>query len=235
MRDEASAAVARGGAGGATKRRRGGPPPTLPNDVAEDLDRSVAPTIAERSRRRLEEAAKAYTAERFNDARRTLAPMSEQAPDVAAVRELHGLTLYRMGRWREAIKELEAFSTLTGSVDQHPVLADCHRALGHGPAVQRLWDELRRGGADADVLAEGRIVRAAAMADDGDLRGALALLEEGPVRVRNPKEYHLRLWYALATLYERAGDVPRARELFRRIIMVDADFADAEVRFDNLS
>jgi tetratricopeptide (TPR) repeat protein len=236
VRDEAQAAVARGAGFTAPKRkRRGAQPAALPDDVTDEIGRSVGPSLAERSQRRLQEAARAYAAERFADARRILAPMAEQAPDVAAVRELHGLSLYRLGKWRDAIKELEAFATLTGAVDQHPVMADCHRALGHGPAVERLWDELRRGGADADVLAEGRIVRAAAMADAGDLRGAIGVLEEGPVGVRNPKYYHLRLWYALGALYERAGDVPRARELFRRIIMVDADFADAEARFDNLA
>jgi hypothetical protein len=36
--------------------------------------------------------------------------------------------------------------------------------------------------------------------------------------------------YALADLYERAGDVPRARELFARIGASDADFVDVEAR-----
>ena len=64
---------------------------------------------------------------------------------LAAGRELYGLTLYRMGRWREAIRELEAFGEVSASVDQLPVVADSHRALGHHREVDRLWDELRRG------------------------------------------------------------------------------------------
>lgn len=215
-----------------TGRRRDA---TLPGEVTRELDREVGAGRAARVERRLREAAEAYSAERYRDARRILAPIAEQAPRAASVRELYGLTLYRLGRWRDAIVELQAFETLTDSVDQHPVLADCNRALGRAAEVERLWDELRRGGADAELVAEGRIVVAASLADRGDLRAAITLLEDGPVGVKNPKDFHLRLWYALGNLYERAGDLPRARELFRRIIGHDADFADAEVRYDALA
>ena len=40
----------------------------------------------------------------------------------------------------------------------------------------------------------------------------------------------MRVWYALADLYERAGDLPKARELFLRIRRHDAGFADAAER-----
>jgi predicted Zn-dependent protease len=233
VRDEAASAVARGGKGAKAARTRR-PKGELPPEVAAELGKAVGAGRAGKVHERLREATKAYGAERWRDARRVLAPLAEQAPSAASVRELHGLTLYRMGRWREAIRELEAFETLTGSVDQHPVMADCHRALGHADRVLELWDELRRGGAPIEVLSEGRIVTAATIADRGDLPRAIALLEDGPVGVRNPQEHHLRLWYALGSLYERAGDVPRARELFRRICMSDVTFSDAAERHDAL-
>ena len=44
------------------------------------------------------------------------------------------------------------------------------------------------------------------------------------------QDHHVRVWYALADLYERAGDLPRARELFLRIRRHDAAFADAAER-----
>ena len=43
------------------------------------------------------------------------------------------------------IKQLEAFRLLTGSTEQHPVLADCYRALGEDDRVDELWGELRAG------------------------------------------------------------------------------------------
>ncbi|MGH9150025.1 MAG: tetratricopeptide repeat protein, partial [Acidimicrobiales bacterium] len=45
-----------------------------------------------------------------------------------------------------------------------------------------------------------------------------------------PADHHLRAWYALADLYERAGDVPKARELFRRVATCDSSFFDAAER-----
>jgi tetratricopeptide (TPR) repeat protein len=202
--------------------------------VRAELARAGSPRRADRWAASLQEAATAYDAERFHDARRLLEPLASAARAVPAVRELLGLTTYRLGRWSQAVTELEAAEDLSDSVDQHPVLADAHRALGHADAVERLWDELRRGGVGVEVLTEGRIVTAGTRADEGDLRGAIALLEEGPVAVSRPREHHLRLWYALAALYEQAGDVPRARALLGRLVAAEPGFADAARRLESL-
>ena len=63
----------------------------------------------------------------------------------SGVRELYGLTLYRLGEYRKAAQELEAFRTLSGSTELNAVLADCYRALHRWTAVAELWNELRRG------------------------------------------------------------------------------------------
>src|SRR5690606_16750569 len=131
-----------------------------------------------------------------------------------------------LGRWRQAVDELEAFRTLTGSTEQHPVLADCYRALGDHDRVEVLWRELREASPSAELVTEGRIVAAGSLAGQGRLQGAIRTLA---VRWRFPKipqEHHLRRAYALADLYERAGDVPRARELFGRIHGVAPRFGD---------
>src|SRR5207249_1847774 len=83
-------------------------------------------------------------------------------------------------------------------------LADCHRALGHWPEVAALWEELRAASPGAEVVTEGRIVAAGALADQGQVRAAIRLLRKGAEPSR-PKWFHPRLWYALADLYERAG------------------------------
>lgn len=205
----------------------------LPPEVAEELARGGA-RQAERDARRLQDGARAYRRERYAETRRLLEPLARNAPGVGAVRELHGLSLYRLGRWKAAIRELEAAERLAGSFEHHPVLADCHRALGHHGAVQRLWDELRQGEAPAAVVVEGRIVTASSLADQGDVAGAIHLLERGPVGVRKPREHHLRLWYVLATLYERVGDIPRARQLLERVLDADPDVPGALDRWRSL-
>ena len=229
VRDAANRAVARGTVG---PRRSG---PEVPDDVRAAVAQAAGPARADRTTARLEDAAGAYRRERYQDARRIVAPLAEQLPGTAAIRELHGLTLYRMGKWKDAIRELDAFAQLTGSVEQLPVVADCHRALGQRAEVERCWDELRREGAGVEILTEARIVLAGARADRGEVAEAIRLLREGPVDVRKPQEHNLRLWYALAGLYERAGEVPRARELFARIVHADPTFGDAGERLGSLS
>ncbi|HUR23041.1 MAG TPA: tetratricopeptide repeat protein [Acidimicrobiales bacterium] len=176
------------------------------------------------------EAAKAYEADRYADVRRLLKPLVAAGNPSPEVRELYGLTLYRMGRWADAIAELKAFASTTGSYDQHPVLADCHRALKRWRAVDDLWEELRQASPGPEVVGEGRIVAAGAMADRGDISGALKLLERAPSNVKRPALHHLRLWYARADLYERAGEIPRARELFRTILGHEPGFVDTAER-----
>jgi tetratricopeptide (TPR) repeat protein len=141
-----------------------------------------------------------------------------------------GLTEYRLGHWRDAVKHLEAFRSLTGSVEQHPVLADCYRALRRYRHVDELWEELRAASPSAELVAEGRIVVAGSLADRGDLIGAIRLLEKGRVDRKHPKDHHVRQWYALADLYERASDIPRARELFKRVAAVDPEAFDVRER-----
>jgi tetratricopeptide (TPR) repeat protein len=236
VRNEASAAVARGEAAPAKKAppKRIRSKKGLPQDVIADVTKVAGPLWAARVQDRLAEATEAYGAERFRDAKRVLEPLLERVPGAIPVRELYGLTLYRMGRWRDASRELGAVELLTGSVEHHPVIADCQRALGNLTEVRRLWDELRQEGVGAEILVEGRIVMAGALADAGDVVGAVRLLEEGPVEVKNPKEHHLRLWYALAALHERAGDPTRARGLFTRLVRAEPTFADAAERLQSL-
>lgn len=184
---------------------------------------------------RLADAGRAFSADRFPEAKRILLPLARQAPSSAAVRELLGLTQYRLGKWNEAIKELEAFRELSGSTEQHPVLADCYRALKRYDEVAALWTELREVSPSAELVAEGRIVWAGALADQGEIQRAIGEIEPATRRIKRPQDHHLRLLYVLGDLYERAGDVPHARSLFDRVLDVDPDFGDTAARRRQLS
>lgn len=206
----------------------------MPAGVAGELEGAVGPRRAAKLAEDLATARRAFERERYQEARAVLTPLAQEAPSAAAVRELLGLTLYRLERWRAAATELEAYRTLTGSSDQLPVLADCYRALRRYDRVAKLWAELREASPSAEVVAEGRIVAAEALADQGNLNGALALLEQVPASPKRVRPDHLRQWYVLADLYDRAGDAPRARALFQRIRDVDPAFADVSARLSTL-
>jgi tetratricopeptide (TPR) repeat protein len=195
--------------------------------VAEAVGGAKAAT---RVQQRLADASGAYERERYRDALRMIKPLAEQAPGAAAVRELHGLTLYRLGRWDAAIKELEAFRVISDSLDQHPTLADCYRAKKRWRRVDELWEELRTASPGPELLAEGRLVMAGSLAERGRMPEAIELLERAKTDQKKPKAHHLRTWYALADLYERAGEVTRARELFRRILSFDPHLFDVDER-----
>ncbi len=185
----------------------------------------------ERWFRAVAEASEAYAEGRERDAVRMLRPIVKAMPDAPSVRELLGLALYRSGKYADATEQLEVFVALTGEVDQHPVLMDCARAAGDSTRVDELWKELAEVSPSGQLVTEGRIVMAGSLADRGCIPEAIALLrkraESVPKRVH---EHHLRLWYALADLEERAGNLPRARNLFDRVKRYDAGFADVAER-----
>ncbi len=205
--------------------------------MRSEIDGAADPKRAKRLQRDLAEAARAYERDRYRDALKILRPLADAAPEAATVRELLGLTLYRLGRWSAAIKELEAFHRLTGSYDQHPPLADCYRGLKRWRKVQEVWDQLRAASPSAELMAEGRLVVAGSLADRDEVQSAIELLEASPGihRSARAQEHHLRLWYALGDLYERAGELPHARELFRRVADRDPDLYDVSERLANLS
>lgn len=241
VRDEAGAAVRRGRSTPpaskppAPKPRRGRAPRAPGtgsggDDARRELIAALGSARGNRANERLRDAAHAFERERYEEARTLLKPIAEQAPSAVSVRELLGLTYYRLGRWKDAVRELEAFRELSGSTEQHPVLADSYRALKRHREVEALWDELREASPAADLVTEGRIVMAGSLGDRGQLQEAVGLLERSQRSVRQPQVHHLRQAYALADLYERAGDVARAREVFRWVAGLEPGFADAAER-----
>ncbi len=178
----------------------------------------------------------AFQRERYRDAARMLRTVVDAVPAAPSPHELLGLSRYHCGQWRAARGSLETFAELTGSVDQHPVLMDCERALGRRRRVKERFEELRQASPEPEVLSEGRLVLAGTLADAGDLAGAIELLTAAGAgrAVRHPAPRHLRQWYVLADLAERSGDVARARELFARVAAADPDAYDVVERLSQL-
>jgi tetratricopeptide (TPR) repeat protein len=232
LRDEAGKAVRRAGAAEAPVRRRA--PSALAPDVADDLERVVPAASTARYRERLTSAAEALDRGRFDDARRMVQPVLRDVPDLAFAHELAGLALYRLGQWRKAAAELQRARELDASVRHHPVLADCYRALRRYHEVSELWRELREASPEPALLAEGRIVAAGALADQGDLAGALQVMAKALDVPKKPREHHLRQWYVVADLFDRSGEVIKARRYFQLVAGADPDFADVADRLRTL-
>jgi tetratricopeptide (TPR) repeat protein len=206
----------------------------LAPEVAENLQHIAPSSRTARYQERLTSAADALDRGRYDDARRMVQPVLRDLPDMAFGHELAGLALYRMGQWRKAAAELETARRLDGTLNHHAVLADCYRALRRFSDVDRLWLELRDGSPSPSLMAEGRIVAAGALSDQGDLGGALRVMEKGAEMPKKVREHHLRQWYMIADLYDRSGDVIAARRFFGLVAANDSGFADVTDRLRGL-
>ncbi|MGZ5339764.1 MAG: hypothetical protein ACXWEE_09220, partial [Thermoleophilaceae bacterium] len=151
--------------------------PVVQSEIAEQAGLRSAEAL-----QRLSSASEALDRERFDEARRLVAPLIRQFPDVAAVHELAGLASYRSGRWSQAVEALETARSLNSSVALLPVLADCYRALRRWDQVEAIWQEVRAASPAHEVATEARIVVAGSLADRGDLKAAIKLLS-GAMRV----------------------------------------------------
>jgi len=211
---------------------------SLPSDVAAEVRRAFVGTtyLREKTIQTLTRAAEAYDRHRFDEALRLGRGVVDATPGVAAVRELVGLAAYRVDRWALAKVQLRAHFTITGDPVHLPLVMDADRALHRYRAVDKTFNKLESSDATPDVLAEGRIVMAAAWADQRRYREGIDLLVRAGAakHLRNPSYRHVRLWYALADLYDRAGDPTAAREGFARVVAAEPDAYDAAARLEEL-
>ncbi|MGA1034569.1 MAG: tetratricopeptide repeat protein [Ilumatobacteraceae bacterium] len=224
VRSEAVAAVERA----EPRRQRSA---ELDPEVAERIG-AVVPSAqrAARLRERLTAGYEALGRDRFGDARRIGNSVLKELTEVAAAHELVGFANYRLGAWRQAAVALERAQSLRPDPGTMPVLMDCLRAMGRHREVEAVWRELKEASPGHEVMAEGRIVMAGSYADRGDLRSAIDLMESAATRPKRVRDHHLRQWYVLADLYDRAGDVIGARRWFETIAANDVEFVDVRAR-----
>jgi len=245
LRDEAAGAAARAASGRPTPNRStpGRSAAAAPRRRTAPVDPEVAAAItaaaadrrvAERMIGRLAQAQDALDRDRLDEARRLIASVLKAVPGIAAVHEVSGLVAYRSGRWRQAVRELETAQELTPNIALVPVLADSYRALGRWSDVERLWRQVREASPAHEVLAEARMVAAGALADQGDLAGALATMARVPADPKRVRDHHLRQWYVLGDLHDRAGNALEAARWFERVARQDPDFVDVAARLRSL-
>jgi tetratricopeptide (TPR) repeat protein len=159
----------------------------------------------------------------------------ELAPRSGAVREVLGIALYRAERYRDALRELQAYRRMTGRLDQNHLIADSYRALGSpAKAVDPVREALRARLPD-EVRAEAAIVGASALAELGRFTEALSMLRASPSGDALSRESDLRVWYVRGDILDRAGRRAEAAEEFRRIVRHDAGAFDAAERLAKLS
>jgi tetratricopeptide (TPR) repeat protein len=186
----------------------------------------------------LDEAERAISAlgrERFAEAERAASRLKSLAPRSSVSRELLGISLYRRERYREALRELQAYRRMTGRSDQNHLIADSHRALGAPERAVPLAQEALRSRVSPEVKAEAVVVTASALADLRRYEEALTILRRFRTDPRSARPYDLRVWYVTGDVLERAGQREAAAEEFRKVVQHDADAFDAADRLAALA
>ena len=75
---------------------------------------------------------------------------------------------------------------------------------------------------------------AGALADQGDIAGAIDVMLDGRKAPKRVRDHHLREWYVLGDLYDRLGETITARRWFGAVADEAPDFVDVQERLRGL-
>jgi tetratricopeptide (TPR) repeat protein len=216
--------------------------PELPEDVTgQELDRAIGAKLkglpeklANRIARHMVAAGQILDEDPEIAYQHTLAARA-RAPRLAVVREATGEAAYAAGHYAEALAELRAAKRMNGATAYLPIMADCHRALGHPEQALKLAKSPSVANFVPEAKAEMTLVEAGARRDMGQLDAALRTLELAPLTSKSRAPWVTRLRYAYADTLEAAGRDNDALMWFHRTQAVDGDqLTDAAERAEQL-
>jgi tetratricopeptide (TPR) repeat protein len=223
-------------------RPRGGPTSgrspgrsALARELVDEIRRTSHPAKADRAIGALERSIELLRRGDAKGAGKEAEEAKALAPRSGAVREALGLAYYGQGRWRDAIREVQAYRRMTGRLDQNHIIADSYRGLGQPErALPVAMDALRAQGIPEEVRAEALVVAASALADQGRFDDALGLLRRHRTREGMGRPHDLRVWYVTGDVLARAGRREEAVAEFRKVLRFDAAAFDTAERLAQL-
>jgi tetratricopeptide (TPR) repeat protein len=216
--------------------------PELPAEITgRELDRSVSAQLkglpeklAARVARHLAAAGMLIDEEPEKAYQHTLAARA-RAARLAVVREATGEAAYAAGHYAEALAELRAAKRMNGATAYLPIMADCHRALGHPDQALKLARSPAVANFAPEAKAEMTLVEAGARRDLGQLDAALRTLETAPLSSKSRAAWVVRLRYAYADTLLAAGRETDALAWFHRTQAIDGEeITDAAERAEEL-
>lgn len=170
----------------------------------------------------LAEAVDAFGKDEFGTALRKLVKTKDLSPRSSAVRELLGLSAYRLEDWKQALAELRAYRRLTGDTTHMPVEMDTLRALERSIDVEKTWARFRELGGNRPTACEARVVYGSYLLDQG--RPVEAWKVTGPIRLSHDARPHeLRVRFVAARSALALGEIDTARKLATTIRGIDPD------------
>lgn len=202
----------------------------LPREWTSELRDTTRPGQADRVSALVVKALQAFLEGDYRRAASLAAEAKAFAQRSPRIRELLGLALYHAGDFKEALRELQTFKRMSGSLEQNHLIADSYRALGRPEKAIEVCGEVRPQDVSEEVWTEILIVVASTLADGGDIERALSYISRGEFQPKEVQPHHLRLWYVRAELLEKAGKHDQAKALWGRIAQEEPDFFDVAER-----
>lgn len=195
----------------------------LPKWVRDEVVHSTPKARREAALSELEAGVTAYADERFGKAAGALGRAKDLAPRAATIRELLGLSLYQLERWKEALSELRTYRRLTGSTDHMAVELDCQRALGDVMGADKTWERFNElGGGSAAASDELRVVYASSLLERGENTRAWLVIKPDRL-IADPSPSMLRRWAVAARVADANGDRDTARQIVTAIRDADPE------------
>lgn len=204
----------------------------LPREWISELRDTTRPGQADRASALVAKALQAFLEGDYRRAASLAADAKVFAQRSPRIRELLGLALYHSGDFKEALRELQAFKRMSGSLEQNHLIADSYRAVGRPEKAIEVTGEVHPKDVSEEVWTELLIVAASTLADGGDFERALSYISRGEFQPKEVQPHHLRLWYVRAELLEKAGKETQAKALWERIAREEPDFFDVSDRLE---
>jgi predicted Zn-dependent protease len=195
----------------------------LPKWISEELARVTPKKNLVTATELLQSSARAFASSKYGRALSAAEEAKELSPRDPTIRELIGLSAYRMGRWEQALRELRTFRRLTGDPSHLPVEMDVLRALERPEDVESAWKMMRDMRSDRETQDEARVVYGSFLLDQGENHKAWQITSPRNLSAE-PRESELRVWYVAARASARLGDLPTAHQLLDAIRGTDPGF-----------
>lgn len=207
-----------------------GPGNVLLPEISREIDQVAHFGSAKRVKAALIAAGESYDSEEYEAAIEQLLDAKVKAPRSIFVRELLGLSYYKLERWKDAVREFAAYKRLSDRRNRDPEYADAERALGRPEKAVEILDGLKPSDVGEEIFVEALIVAGGALIDLGRPADAVRVLERGPLKPAEVLPHHLRHFYALADALELAGRRADARGWWDAIYAEDPEFFDVAKR-----